>query len=77
MDFVSRFFAPAIGIDEDPVCGSAHCALAPYWAAKLGSPSLVGWQCSPRGGAVRVTVDGDRVVLAGQATTAMGGELKC
>ena len=77
VDFVSRFFAPSIGIDEDPVCGSAHCALAPFWAEKLGKSTMLGWQCSARGGTVRVTLDANRVELAGRATTAMTGHLKC
>lgn len=74
-DFVSRFFAPRVGIDEDPVCGSAHCALAPYWADRLGKPELVGYQASARGGVVRVRVDGDRVYLGGQAVIVLRGEL--
>jgi PhzF family phenazine biosynthesis protein len=74
-DFVSRFFAPAFGVDEDPVTGSAHCALAPYWAARLGKSVMTGWQASPRGGAVRVEVAGDRVRLGGRAVTVLRGEL--
>jgi PhzF family phenazine biosynthesis protein len=74
-DFVSRFFAPAAGVDEDPVTGSAHCALAPYWAERLGRPELVGYQVSARGGVVRVRSAGERVVLAGQAVTVLRGEL--
>jgi PhzF family phenazine biosynthesis protein len=74
-DFVSRFFAPAVGIDEDPVTGSAHCCLAPYWAAKLGKPSLVGAQLSRRGGTVGVEVAGERVLLRGNAVTITRGEL--
>lgn len=74
-DFVSRFFAPGSGIDEDPVTGSAHCCLAPYWAKKLGKPEMTAWQASPRGGTVRVRHEGDRVKLAGQAVTVMRGEL--
>lgn len=74
-DFVSRFFAPAAGVDEDPVTGSAHCALAPYWAAKLGKPELVGYQTSVRGGTVECTVAGDRVVLGGRAVTVLRGTL--
>jgi PhzF family phenazine biosynthesis protein len=74
-DFISRFFAPGAGVDEDPVTGSAHCCLAPHWAAKLGKPSLTGYQASARGGVVRVTVAGDRVQLAGQAVTVLTGEL--
>jgi len=74
-DYVSRFFAPRAGVPEDPVTGSAHCALAPYWSAKLGSDSLVGAQLSERGGVVRTTVRGDRVELAGNAVTVLSGEL--
>lgn len=72
-DFVSRFFAPAIGVSEDPVTGSAHCALGPYWQAKLGKGELLAYQASARGGSLRVKVAGDRVQLAGQAVTV----LKC
>ena len=74
-DFVSRFFAPAVGIDEDPVTGSAHCCLAPYWAERLGKPSLVGAQLSRRGGTVGVEVAGDRVLLRGDAVTVTRGEI--
>jgi PhzF family phenazine biosynthesis protein len=74
-DFVSRFFAPGVGIAEDPVTGSAHCTLAPYWAQRLGRPGLTGYQASARGGTVRVRVDGDRVLLAGRAVTVFSGEL--
>ena len=74
-DFVSRFFAPRVGVPEDPVTGSAHCALAPFWAARLGRDELTGFQASRRGGIVRVRVAGDRVVLSGQAVTVMRGEL--
>jgi len=74
-DFVSRFFAPAAGIDEDPVTGSAHCCLGPYWAAKLGKTAMFAYQASPRGGTVGVEVKGDRVILRGQAVTVMRGEL--
>ena len=74
-DFVSRFFAPAAGIPEDPVTGSAHCALAPYWAAKLGRSTLVGYQASARGGIVRLQVRETRVQLGGSAVTVMRGEL--
>ena len=74
-DFVSRFFAPQSGVPEDPVTGSAHCALTPYWALKLGSNELVGYQASPRGGIVRVRLEGDRVRLGGQAVTVLRGEL--
>ena len=74
-DFVSRFFAPRAGVDEDPVTGSAHCALAPYWTAKLGRPDLVGYQASARGGTVRVRLRDDRVILGGQAVTVLRGTL--
>lgn len=74
-DFVSRFFAPACGIPEDPVTGSAHCALGPYWSERLGRQELVGYQCSRRGGTVRVRVRDDRVDLGGQAVTVWRGEL--
>jgi PhzF family phenazine biosynthesis protein len=73
--FVSRFFAPAVGVDEDPVTGSAHCCLGPYWSARLGLPEVVGYQASARGGVVRVRPKGDRVLLIGQAVTVMRGEL--
>jgi PhzF family phenazine biosynthesis protein len=75
IDFVSRFFAPSVGIDEDPVTGSAHCALGPYWGAKLGKDVLFGYQASPRGGRVEVRLNGDRVTLAGTAVTVLRGEL--
>lgn len=74
-DFVSRFFAPAAGVDEDPVTGSAHCCLAPYWAERLGRTALVGYQASKRGGTVHVELDGDRVRLGGRAVTVLRGEL--
>ena len=74
-DFVSRFFAPGSGIDEDPVTGSAHTALGPYWGAKLGKTEMTGFQCSPRGGVVRVRLNGDRIILGGQAVTVMQAEL--
>ncbi len=74
-DCVSRFFAPGVGVPEDPVTGSAHCALAPYWAAKLGRTELRGWQASRRGGEVRMTLAGDRVWLGGTAVTVWLGEL--
>jgi PhzF family phenazine biosynthesis protein len=74
-DFVSRFFAPALGVDEDPVTGSAHCVLAPFWAERFGETELTGYQASARGGVVRVRVGGDRVILGGQAVTVMHGEL--
>ncbi|HVY69310.1 MAG TPA: PhzF family phenazine biosynthesis protein, partial [Verrucomicrobiae bacterium] len=74
-DFVSRFFAPAAGVNEDPVTGSAHCCLGPYWSAKLGRADLTGYQASLRGGVVRTGVRGDRVKLGGQAVTVMVGDL--
>jgi PhzF family phenazine biosynthesis protein len=74
-DFVSRFFAPAAGVPEDPVTGSAHCCLGPYWAGILGKSDLAGFQCSERGGTVRVAVRGDRVLLQGTAITTLRGEL--
>jgi len=74
-DFVSRFFAPRAGVPEDPVTGSAHCALAPYWSAKLGKAELIGRQVSARGGTVRVRMAGDRVLLGGQAVTVLRGVL--
>jgi len=74
-DFVSRFFAPGSGIDEDPVTGSAHCALAPYWASRLGKTEMTGFQASPRGGVVKVRLEGDRVLLMGQAVIVLRGEL--
>jgi predicted PhzF superfamily epimerase YddE/YHI9 len=74
-DFISRFFAPGSGIDEDPVTGSAHTALTPYWAAKLGKTTMMARQASARGGVVRVTLKGDRVLLGGQAVTTLRGEL--
>lgn len=74
-DFVSRFFAPQSGVPEDPVTGSAHCALAPYWSAKLGKKELMAFQASARGGEIRLRLDGDRVRLGGQAVTVLRGEL--
>jgi PhzF family phenazine biosynthesis protein len=74
-DFVSRFFAPRLGIPEDPVTGSAHCGLGPFWAARLGTNQLAGYQASSRGGTVLVRVNGDRVHLGGQAVTVLRGEL--
>jgi PhzF family phenazine biosynthesis protein len=75
-DFISRFFAPGSGIDEDPVTGSAHCALAPYWGAKLGKSEMVGYQASPRGGEVGVRIAQTRVTLVGRAVTVLEGELR-
>jgi PhzF family phenazine biosynthesis protein len=74
-DFVSRFFAPASGVAEDPVTGSAHCCLTPYWSAKLKKNEMVGYQASARGGVVKVALRGDRVWLYGQAVTVLRGEL--
>jgi PhzF family phenazine biosynthesis protein len=74
-DFVSRFFAPGSGVDEDPVTGSAHCCLAPYWSSRLGKTEMVAFQASRRGGVVRVRVEGDRVKLGGQAVTVLRGNL--
>jgi PhzF family phenazine biosynthesis protein len=74
-DFISRFFAPAAGVDEDPVTGSAHCCLAPFWAARLGKTALTGYQASKRGGIVRVKVVGERVILGGRAVTILRGRL--
>lgn len=74
-DFVSRFFAPGAGIDEDPVTGSAHTALGPYWAERLGKSEFLAYQASARGGVLKVAVKGDRVLLGGQAVTVMTGEL--
>jgi PhzF family phenazine biosynthesis protein len=74
-DFVSRFFAPRLGVDEDPVCGSAHCCLGPFWAGRLKKPDVVGYQASARGGVVRVRVRGPRAFLGGRAVTVLRGEL--
>ncbi|MDQ3137345.1 MAG: PhzF family phenazine biosynthesis protein [Gemmatimonadota bacterium] len=74
-DFVSRFFAPAAGVPEDPVTGSAHCALGPFWGARLGRTELLGYQASERGGLVRILLAGDRVHLGGSAVTVLRGEL--
>ena len=75
VDFVSRCFFPQSGVDEDPVTGSAHCALAPFWSERLGKHSLVGYQASRRGGMVRATHRGTRVRLEGRAVTILRGEL--
>ncbi|HTF89384.1 MAG TPA: PhzF family phenazine biosynthesis protein [Planctomycetota bacterium] len=75
-DFVSRFFAPGAGIPEDPVTGSAHCTLGPYWAERSGKTDLVGWQASERGGLVRVNVRGERCLLGGRAFTIAEGQLR-
>lgn len=74
-DFVSRFFGPAVGVDEDPVTGSAHCCLAPYWGPRLGKTELTAFQASARGGVVRARLSGDRVILGGRAVTVLRGEL--
>ncbi len=75
IDFVSRFFAPAAGIDEDPVTGSAHCSLGPFWSERLGKTALTGFQASRRGGIVKVAVRENRILLSGQAVTVFAGEL--
>lgn len=74
-DFVSRYFAPQAGINEDPVTGSAHCCLGPFWAKHLRQETFVAYQASARGGVVRVRRHGDRVYLSGQAVTVLRGEL--
>lgn len=76
IDIVSRVFAPAIGIPEDSVTGSAHCQLAPLWAQRLGRDDLVAEQASARGGTLRLRVDGDRVAVSGQAVTVWEGTLR-
>lgn len=75
IDFVSRFFAPAKGVDEDPVTGSAHCVLAPYWSDKLGKKKMNAYQASERGGKLTVEISGDRVLISGSAVTVTKGEL--
>jgi predicted PhzF superfamily epimerase YddE/YHI9 len=74
-DFISRFFAPGAGIDEDPVTGSAHCCLAPFWGQRLGKTEMTGFQASSRGGVVRVRLSGERVVLGGNAVTVTSGKI--
>lgn len=74
-DFVSRFFAPLAGVAEDPVTGSAHCALGPFWASRLKKEELIGFQASARGGVVKVRAEGNRVALGGQAVLVCRGEL--
>ncbi|RII14027.1 putative isomerase YddE [Streptomyces sp. YIM 130001] len=74
-DYVSRCFFPRVGVDEDPVTGSAHTALAPYWSPRLGNPQLTGLQASARSGLVRTTLNGDRTLLTGHAVTVIEGEL--
>jgi len=76
-DFLSRFFAPAVGVDEDPVTGSAHCCLGPYWKEKTGRNIFTAFQASSRGGTVRVRVLDDRVILGGMAVTVLKGEVLC
>jgi predicted PhzF superfamily epimerase YddE/YHI9 len=74
-DFVSRFFAPAVGVNEDPVTGSAHCLLASYWGVRLGKSRMVGYQASRRGGTVQVEVCGERVILGGEGIVSARGEI--
>jgi PhzF family phenazine biosynthesis protein len=76
-DFISRFFAPALGVNEDPVCGSAHCCLTPYWGTRLGKTELMAYQASARGGVLKLRWNNDRVILGGQAVTVWQGELLC
>lgn len=75
VDFISRFFAPVLGVPEDPVTGSAHCCLSPFWAERLGRNDLTGYQASRRGGYVRTVLKGDRVELRGRAETTVRGEI--
>jgi PhzF family phenazine biosynthesis protein len=75
LDFISRFFAPAVGVDEDPVTGSAHAALGPYWADRLGREALTAEQVSRRGGRLRLTVGDDRLIIAGRAVTVFKADL--
>jgi predicted PhzF superfamily epimerase YddE/YHI9 len=74
-DFISRYFAPGAGVDEDPVTGSSHCCLGPFWGERLGKVELTGYQASSRGGIVRMRLCGDRVILGGTAVTVSRGEL--
>jgi PhzF family phenazine biosynthesis protein len=74
-DFVSRFFAPGVGVNEDPVTGSAHCSLGPYWGERLGKEEMTAFQASSRGGVVRVRLSGERVILGGHAVAVFKGEL--
>jgi PhzF family phenazine biosynthesis protein len=74
-DFLSRFFAPSSGVPEDPVTGSAHCALGPFWAQRLNRNTLTGYQASPRGGTVSVEIKDDRALLTGHAVTILEGKL--
>jgi PhzF family phenazine biosynthesis protein len=75
LDFVSRFFAPAVGVNEDPVTGSAHCCLGPFWKRRLNKDNFTAYQASERGGVLKVLVSGNRVYLSGQAVTVTQGEL--
>src|SRR5207249_490975 len=74
-DFVSRFFAPASGVDEDPVTGSAHCCLCPYWSARLQRQQLMARQLSARGGVLKLELMGARVLISGRAVTVLRGDL--
>jgi hypothetical protein len=74
-DFISRYFAPSVGIDEDPVCGSAHCRLIPYWAKKLKKDEMIAYQASMRGGIIRCKDLGDRVIISGQSISTHSYEL--
>jgi PhzF family phenazine biosynthesis protein len=74
-DFLSRFFGPSVGVDEDPATGSSHCCLAPYWQPRLNKSEMTGYQASARGGNVQVRIEGERVKLGGQAVTVLRGEL--
>ncbi|NLK04460.1 MAG: PhzF family phenazine biosynthesis protein [Clostridiales bacterium] len=76
-DFVSRFFAPEIGVFEDPVTGSSHCCLGPYWRDRLGKDEFIAYQSSSRGGVLRVQVVGDRVCISGKAVTVLEGDIFC
>lgn len=76
-DYVSRFFAPSRGVNEDPVTGSSHCCLAPYWQHKLNNNRFRAYQASARGGVFRVYLEGNRVIIGGQAVTVMRGEIVC
>ena len=76
IDFVSRFFAPAQGVPEDPVTGSSHCTLVPYWAHRLGKTKLEARQLSRRGGALSCALDGDRVSIAGRAVLYLEGQIE-
>jgi PhzF family phenazine biosynthesis protein len=76
-DFISRFFAPRAGIDEDPVTGSAFCRLAPWWGKLLGKNEMLAYQASKRGGIAKLKLHGDRVLISGQAVTTLRGELVC